>query len=149
MIRDFDNKFAPIGSRGSYTSRQGYGVGDYFSKANNETLITILLEDIIAINNLSEILKVDHIDAFYVAPGDLAQSMGYVGQSSHPEVQAVVNNAINQIVSSGKIAGALSNDQNVESYINMGVKFLGISWTNWVIGGGKNYLNQVTTTKSR
>ena len=142
-------KFAPIGSRGSYTSRQGYGVGDYFSKANNETLITILLEDIIAINNLSEILKVDHIDAFYVAPGDLAQSMGYVGQSSHPEVQAVVNNAINQIVSSGKIAGALSNDQNVESYINMGVKFLGISWTNWVIGGGKNYLNQVTTTKSR
>lgn len=142
-------KFAPIGSRGSYTSRQGYGVGDYFSKANDETLITILLEDIIAINNLSEILKVDHIDAFYVAPGDLAQSMGYVGQSSHPAVQEVVNNAINQIVSSGKIAGALSNDQNVESYINMGVKFLGISWNNWVISGGKHYLNQVSTAKSR
>ena len=142
-------KFAPIGSRGSYTSRQGYGVEDYFSKANNETLITILLEDIIAINNLSEILKVDHIDAFYVAPGDLAQSMGYVGQSSHPAVQEVVNNAINQIVSSGKIAGALSNDRNVESYINMGVKFLGISWNNWVIDGGKRYLDKVGIVNAR
>jgi len=46
----------------------------------------VLIEDIVAVNNLPEILSVDHIDVFSVAPGDLAQSMGYLGQMSHPEV---------------------------------------------------------------
>ena len=34
-------KFAPIGCRGMFTSRQGYGVSNYFDLANNETLIII------------------------------------------------------------------------------------------------------------
>ncbi|MEC8912804.1 MAG: aldolase/citrate lyase family protein, partial [Chloroflexota bacterium] len=49
-------KFAPIGNRGSFTSRQGIGVDDYFSQANDQTMLIILIEDIIAVNNLDEIL---------------------------------------------------------------------------------------------
>ena len=41
-------RFAPIGQRGMFTSRQGYGVADYFAKANDEVLLTILIEDIVA-----------------------------------------------------------------------------------------------------
>ena len=36
-------KFAPIGHRGNYTSRQGYGVDDYLTKANDETLLVVLI----------------------------------------------------------------------------------------------------------
>ena len=136
-------KFAPIGSRGSYTSRQGYGIGDYFSKANNETLITILLEDIIAINNLSEILKVDHIDAFYVAPGDLAQSMGYLGQVEHPEVQSTVDKTYERIIRAGRVAGGMASDNNVEAIIEKGVKFLLTSWESWLKAGGRSYLERI------
>ena len=57
-------------------------------------MTTILLEDIVAIKNLPEILKVDGIDVFWVVPGDLAQSMGYTGQTNHPEVRAVMDKAI-------------------------------------------------------
>lgn len=141
------SKFAPIGSRGSFTSRQGYGVEDYFVRANDETVVTVMIEDIAAIRNLAEILTVDHIDAFYVAPGDLAQSMGYVGQSGHPEVQAVVDKAIEQIVASGRVAGALSNDGNVESYIEKGARYLGISWNAWVGSGARAYLEKVSNAK--
>ena len=52
---------------------QGFGVKDYYMKANHETMTVILIEDIIAVNNLTEILKVDHIDVFHVAFADLAQ----------------------------------------------------------------------------
>ncbi|MEZ4730715.1 MAG: hypothetical protein R3E79_26610 [Caldilineaceae bacterium] len=33
---------------------------------------------------LAEILTVDHIDVFFVAPSDLAQTMSYVGQPRKP-----------------------------------------------------------------
>ena len=72
------SKFAPIGHRGMFTSRQGTGVADYVHKANDHTLVVILIEDIIAANNLSEILEVDNIDVFFVAPGDLAQSLSLI-----------------------------------------------------------------------
>jgi len=73
------SKFAPIGMRGSFTSRQGIGIDNYLNRANDQTMSIILIEDIIAVNNLDEILEVDNIDIFYVAPGDLAQSMGLPG----------------------------------------------------------------------
>ena len=74
-------KFAPLGKRGLFTSRQGYGVEDYLLKANNETSLIVLIEDIKAWENLDEILSVDGIDTFFVAPSDFAASMGYINLS--------------------------------------------------------------------
>lgn len=136
-------KFAPIGSRGMASGRQAFGVTDYFKKANDETLVTVLIEDIVAVENMAEIAKVDHIDVFYVAPGDLAQSMGLIGQTSHPDVLAAVDRAIEQIVAAGKTAGALVNDATVNDYISKGARFLGIPWTPWVASGANGFLDKL------
>ena len=135
-------KFAPIGQRGMFMSCQGLGVGvsDYFKVANDETVLVILIEDIIAINNLDEILTVDHIDVFFVAPSDLAQTMGHIGNQGHPEVQAAIDAAIAQIIAAGKTAGTLVNDDNVERYIATGARFFLTPWTHWVASGAKAYL---------
>jgi 2-keto-3-deoxy-L-rhamnonate aldolase RhmA len=69
----FKNDEFPMGRRGMFLSRQGFGVPDYYMKANHETMTVILIEDIVAVNNLPDILKVDHIDVFHVAFADLAQ----------------------------------------------------------------------------
>ena len=69
-------KFAPLGQRGLFTSRQGYGVEDYFAKANDETLLMMLIEDIIAVGNLDEILAVEGFDSFIIGPVDLSISLG-------------------------------------------------------------------------
>src|SRR6266542_5735729 len=58
-------KFAPLGKRGMFTSRQGFGVDDYLKTANDQSLVIVLIEDIVAVGNLDEILSVDHIDAFF------------------------------------------------------------------------------------
>ena len=65
-----------------YESRQAYGLDSqqYFRSANRETLVVVMIEDILAVENLPEILAVDDIDVFFVAPSDLAQSMGLIGQ---------------------------------------------------------------------
>ena len=49
-------KFAPLGKRGMFTSRQGFGVGDYFKTANDQSLLIVLIEDIAAVRNLDAIL---------------------------------------------------------------------------------------------
>ena len=91
-------------------------------------------------NNLKEILDVDHIDVFYVAPGDLAQSIGLLGQANHPEVLKTVDQAISQIQASGRVAGTLVNDGNVESYLEKGVKFVTTSIAPWLEKGAKDFL---------
>ncbi len=135
-------KFGPVGARGSYTSRQGYGVDDYLAKANEETLVVILIEDIVAVNNLTDILTVDHIDVFFMAPGDLAQSMGHLGQPTHPDVLSVVDRAIDQITSAGRVAGALGDDSNVEAYIRRGARFFMTGWQAWAAAGARAYLEK-------
>jgi len=70
-------KFTPLGKRGMFTSRQGYDVDNYLHKANEETMLIVLIEDIVAWENLDEIIAVDGIDVFFVAPSDFAASMGH------------------------------------------------------------------------
>ena len=133
-------KFYPLGARGNYTSRQGIGVENFAQKANDETMIVVLIEDILAVNNLKEILQVDHIDIFYVAPGDLAQSMGLLGQPNHPEVLKTVDKALTQIQDAGRVAGTLVNDDSVESYLEKGVKFVTTAIAPWLEKGAKDFL---------
>ena len=136
-------KFHPIGHRGMFGNRQGYGDPDYFHKANDETLVVVLIEDIVAVNNLAEILTVDNIDVFFVAPSDLAQSMGNLGGANHPDTLATIDKAIEQIVGAGRTAGALVDDSSVEGYIQKGVRFMMTGWPAWVNSGGKAFQDKV------
>lgn len=137
-------KYAPIGKRGMYGGRQSYGAPDYFQRANDETLVVVLIEEKQALDNLAEILTVDHIDVFFVAPSDLAQTMGHIGNHTHPEVQEAIDTAIAQILAAGKTAGTLVNDANVERYVAAGARFFLTPWTNWVAQGAKAYTEKVT-----
>ena len=130
-------KFAPLGKRGMYTSRQGFGVGDYLKVANDQSLLIVLIEDIVAIRNLDDILKVDHIDCFFVAPNDLATSMGQIGNMGHPDVQKTVDGALIKIVRSGRTAGMLVSVDNVERYTKLGVRVVMTSFFPWVQAGAK------------
>src|SRR2546421_11660608 len=87
-------KFAPIGKRGMFTSRQGFAVTDYLKTANDQSALMVLIEDIAAVRQLDDIVKVDHIDVFFVAPNDLATSMGHIGNMGHPDVQQTIDGAI-------------------------------------------------------
>ncbi|HLZ09694.1 MAG TPA: aldolase/citrate lyase family protein [Chloroflexota bacterium] len=136
-------KFGPIGLRGMYGSRRSYGVNDYHRKANEETLVVILIEEVEAIRNLAEILTVDQIDVFFVAPSDLAQTMGFTGQPNHPDVLAVIDAAIRQIVAAGRTAGALATDDNFEHYFEVGARFFMTSWNAWAGKGAATFRERV------
>ncbi len=134
-------KFAPIGKRGMFTSRQGYNVPDYFKRANDETLLVILIEDIAAVRRLDDILKVDNIDVFFVASQDLAASMGHIGDIGHPEVQETISAALTKIVRSGRTAGGGTGE--TERMASMGVRFFLAYVDPWIEGGVRQFAADV------
>ncbi len=140
-------KFAPLGRRGLYGTRHGFGVPDYFEVANDHTLLVVLIEDIIAIENLDEILEVDHIDVFFVAPADLAASMGHISNWSHPEVLRTVDEAVARIQARGRVAGTLTNNDNVGKYAQDGVRFLFTLADDWTRAGACQFIERASGTK--
>ena len=140
-------KYGPLGYRGMYGGRQSYGVADYFHQANDQTMVVVLLEEIEALKNLDEILKVDNIDVFFVAPSDLAQSMGHIGDTGHPEVQQAIDDAISRIVSAGRTPGAVVNDDNLAGYIEKGARFLMTSWNGWLARGASQFLEKAAAAR--
>ena len=138
------SKYAPLGYRGMFGGRQSYGVPDYFHQANEQTMVIVLLEEAEALRNLESILKVDYIDVFFVAPSDLAQTMGHIGDPNHPEVQRAIEKAIELIVLAGRTAGTLVNDENASKYIELGARFLLTSFNGWLSKGSTDFINKVS-----
>jgi 4-hydroxy-2-oxoheptanedioate aldolase len=135
-------KFAPLGKRGMFTSRQGFGVDAYLKTANDQSLLIVLIEDIVGVRNLDEILKVDQIDVFFVAPNDLATSMGHIGNMGHPDVQQTIDGAISKIVQAGRVAGTLVNSANVERYTRLGVRAVMTSFFPYIQAGARELVER-------
>lgn len=129
------SRFGPLGLRGMYGSRRSYGVTDPQADANDEVVTIVLIEEAQAIANLDAILEVEGIDVFFVAPSDLAQTMGHTGNAGHPEVQATIDSALKRIRDRGRVPGTLVSDANRDRYLDLGVRFVMTSWLPWVQSG--------------
>ena len=106
-------KYQPQGKRGLARVRAAdYGLTmplkEYTIEANQETLISIQIETIEAVNNLDEILSVEGVDIFFIGPTDLSVSIGHVGQINHPEVQNMIEKLVQSIRAAGKAAGTVA-----------------------------------------
>ena len=119
-------KFAPVGNRGWSGWRALFGISaaEFAAHANAETLIAIMLEETTALDNLDDIVRVEHIDVFFVAPGDLAQSMGHAGNSDHPQVVAAIEDALRRIRAAGRVSGTLTTPAMLDRHMELGVQFL-------------------------
>src|SRR6059058_3984475 len=139
-------KFAPLGHRGFAGGRAAFGVtGDFTRHANDETMVVVMLEEVEALRNLDEILRVEHIDAFFIAPGDLSQSMGFPGQPEHPEVQAAIDSAVRRTRAAGRAPGLLASPTTVGRYLELGALFLYVSLPSLLAPGARDFLAVVNT----
>jgi 4-hydroxy-2-oxoheptanedioate aldolase len=119
-------KYAPLGHRGWSGWRAAFGEDplEFARRANAQTLVAVMLEEVEALDNLDEILRIDHVDVFFVAPGDLAQSMGFAGQMNHPQVNAAVEDALRRIRAAGRTSGTLTTPALLDRHLELGAQFL-------------------------
>ncbi len=87
-------KYRPIGERGVGLGRAhgfGFHFTDYIAGANAATSTIIQIEHIDAVKAIEDILSVQGIDAVFIGPFDLSDSMGLRGQIDHAEVAAAIH----------------------------------------------------------
>ena len=139
-------KYYPEGHRGIFSrSRPAeYGfagsTGDYVKEANRNTLVCLMLEEVEAIENLGELVTVEGVDVYFIGSGDLSQSMGYPGQQTHPEVQAMMERGVKIIRDAGRIAGCSCPDSLVAKFLNLGVQYFHSNVGSLVQSSGEAYL---------
>ena len=104
-----DCKYAPDGNRGIGIGRaHKYGIDfeRYLKNANRETAVVLQAESSEAVDNITDIVALDGVDAILVGPYDLSASLGRPGEVDHPIVQSAIE----------KIIGACQN-----ANISMGI----------------------------
>ncbi len=88
-------RYPPEGERGFFftrgANRLGLSAAEYMQRANEETLVTALFEDVAGIDEIEAMAQVDGLNCIFVGRFDLASSMGLTGQPWHDDVQAVVD----------------------------------------------------------
>lgn len=134
-------KYAPLGKRGMTPGRaNAYAVSgvpskEYIKASNRETLIVVQIEEVEAVENISEIVKVEGIDVFFIGTGDLSQSAGYPGQREHPEVLKLVDRVIEEARTAGKVVGyPVANAEAAKRNLEKGILYF--EW-----GDGRMFYN--------
>lgn len=123
-------RFPPQGERGIGSSRAArWGrYSDYYQRANTELCIMVQIETVLAMDNLEAITNVEGIDGVFVGAADLAASMGYIGRTTDPVVQAAVTDCVRRITASGKPAGSLIMDTAFAiELMNEGASFIAVT----------------------
>ena len=142
-------KYPLQGHRGVFSGgRPGeYGfagnTAEYVEDANRNTLVCLMIEEVEAIENLEEMVAVDGVDVFFIGSGDLSASMGYAGQQTHPEVQAMMERGITVIREAGKVAGCSCPDAYVPKFLDMGVQYFHGSVSRLVHSSSAAYLGDM------
>jgi len=114
------------GMAGARASRWGH-YANYAKEANDQVCLLVQAESQEALNNLDAIAHTPGVDGVFIGPADLSASMGYVGNSGHPVVQAAIEDAIARILKAGKAPGILTPDEKLaQHYIDLGAVFVAV-----------------------
>lgn len=123
-------RYPPHGVRGYCGAPRASGFGrikNYATTCEEEFCLIVMPETTLALENIEAIAAVEGVDAFFIGPGDLAASLGYIGQPMHPHVIQVIEDTGRRIRAAGKVVGILCTDEaQTRRYIELGFQIVAI-----------------------
>lgn len=124
-------RYPPKGMRGvsAYQRNNGYGrIEGYFDRIDDLITVAVQIETHQAIDEIAAIAEVPGVDAIFVGPGDLAASLGRLGQIRHPDVQDAIRligeRARGSNIPAGIVAG---NTEDAARYLGWGFTFMTVA----------------------
>lgn len=138
-------RYPPLGVRGvgspiARVSRWGR-VPDYMQKADDSICLLLQVESAEALANLDEILAVPGIDGIFIGAVDLSASLGYMGDTSPPEVKAAIADALVRIHAKGIPTGTLvGGAEAAKPFLAAGSQFVAVGVDSNVLARGTEAL---------
>ncbi len=128
---------------GPFYSAMRWGVTreDYVQQADSQVTTELLIEQSEAIDNIESICSVPGIDTAFIAPQDLAVSLGYPGQPDHPAVLAQIERAEKAILKSGKALGGFApTPEKIRIMLDKGYRVLTVAFDFMMLQRGAEQL---------
>ncbi|WP_049983406.1 HpcH/HpaI aldolase/citrate lyase family protein [Halorubrum sp. BV1] len=121
-------RFDPLGSRGlsQYVRAGDYWGSDTYTEDQNEDVVLIVqVEGERGVENIEDILGVDGIDAVFLGPYDLSQSLGIPGQVTHERVEELMEDVCERAAEAGVAVGAFADTPAIANrWIDAGVQYV-------------------------
>lgn len=121
-------RFDPLGSRGlsQYVRAGDYWGSDTYTEDQNEDVVLVVqVEGERGVENIEDILAVDGIDAVFLGPYDLSQSLGIPGQVTHERVEALMEDVCERAAEAGVAVGAFADTPEIANrWIDAGVQYV-------------------------
>ncbi len=126
-------KYQPIGMRGMGLGRDSHygklGLKKYVEKANEHTLLGVMIEDKEGVDNVDAIAAIEGIDLLFVGHGDLSQSYGVVGEADHPINHEKILEVYDKVGAAcrthGKVMGTpVAPNESMRNVVEKGVRWL-------------------------
>lgn len=139
-------RYPPNGVRGfasgSRSSRFGR-VTDYHNRCEAEICVLVQIETKQGLDNLDAITAVEGVDGVFIGPGDLSAGLGYLGQTSHPDLRKIIEDAIARIRAAGKAPGVLTAiEEEARAYIAAGCLFTAVGSDAGLLARGSEKIAQ-------
>lgn len=125
-------RYPPEGVRGFLptfaASRWDLSLSEYVKVANKEILAIMLIEHYEAVEHIEEILSVPGVDVVFVGMYDLSGSMGVLGQTTHPKVEAAAQKVLAAAKKARVAAGIISlTTEDANKRIEQGFQFIAVA----------------------
>ena len=122
--------YPPIGNRSLAGPMYQLGLadlptGENMRRANEETVVVVMLESPHAVANADEIAAVPGVDILLIGSNDLSKGLGIPGQHGDPRMEAAYRTVIDACKRHGKQAGmaGIYNHDVMRRYISLGIRF--------------------------
>lgn len=134
-------RYAPLGERGLHPSTPGanwgsHGLDEHIERQNSGICSLLQIETKAGVDNIAEIVAVPGVDAVIVGPADLSQSLGVIGQTMHPDVEAASDKVLEAALAAGVQYGTVaSTAERVAELGQRGVTFITTGATGVIVKG--------------
>jgi 4-hydroxy-2-oxoheptanedioate aldolase len=119
---------------------------EYVRRANEETLVQALFEDIAGVDHVDAICQVPGIESVNVGAYDLAASMGHPGEPWRDDVQAVVTRVRETCRRHRMPFGTVPRDRaDLQRQIELGCQLITVSALEWGIGAAHDAVAELST----
>jgi 4-hydroxy-2-oxoheptanedioate aldolase len=141
-------RYPPQGIRGVAAMHRASRFGtvpNYLANAGNEICVIVQIETLAALERLPEIAAVPGIDSIFIGPGDLAASMGLIGDIANSQVQDKLREGAELCRKLDKPVGIVGpNPDMVGKFLEYGYTWVAIgSDMSFMVGRAQEWLGKL------
>jgi 4-hydroxy-2-oxoheptanedioate aldolase len=128
-------RYAPLGERGMAGSTRAADYGkvslpEHMARSNREILLTVMIEELAALDEIDAIASTEGIDLIVVGPADMSRALGVAGQANHPKLVQAIDRVAQAVKKSGVTRLGLPMNNAVFPRNAKELRELGVAYAN-------------------